>query len=472
MYAIVDIETTGGYAQANGITEICIHVFDGSSVVDVFQTLINPQQPIPYYIQSMTGITNEMVKNAPLFEDVAEKVHGLLQDKIFVAHNVNFDYSFIKSQLAACHLELNCRKLCTVRLSRRIFPGLPSYSLGNLCHSLGIRIDNRHRAGGDSEATVKVFQLLLQRDSERLIEKSLQRGSKEQALPPHVPREHFEQLPYTPGVYYFHNEKGKIIYVGKAKNIRYRVNSHFSNNAQSRQKQNFLRHTHRISFQPCATELMAQILESTEIKKLWPIFNYSQKNAERVYGIFLYEDQNGYYRLAIERNKKHLKPVHSFHYLTDGHSLLRKLIREFNLCPKLCFLQTAGSGCEGMIEKYCHGACELNEDTSTYNSRVKTAIESLSLKPSYAILDTGLNAGEISCVLVWQGEFYGMGYIPSGMQTADPADLKNLLTPYKENLFIRNIVSGYAARFPQKVRTFPLPTEFNPATENHLQPAF
>ena len=160
-------------------------------------------------------------------------------------------------------------------------------------------------------------------------------------MPPNVPKEHFDQLPYTPGVYYFHDEKGKIIYVGKAKNIRYRVNSHFSNNSDSRQKQNFLRYTYGISFQPCATELMAHILESTEIKKLWPVFNYSQKNAEDIYGIFLYEDQNGYLRLAIEKNKKHLKPVYTFHYLTDGHSILRKLIREFQLCPKLCFMQTA-----------------------------------------------------------------------------------------------------------------------------------
>src|SRR5690606_40346658 len=142
----------------------------------------------------------------------------------------------------------------TVRLSRKIFPGLPSYSLGNLCHALNIQIQNRHRAGGDSEATAEVFRMLMENDREDVIVKSLARNSKEQILPPNVPKEHFEQLPYNPGVYYFHNEKGKIIYVGKAKNIRYRINSHFSNNSQSRQKQNFLKHTHGISFQPCATD--------------------------------------------------------------------------------------------------------------------------------------------------------------------------------------------------------------------------
>lgn len=454
MYAIVDIETTGSYAAANGITEICIHIFDGARVVEIFETLINPRQPIPYYIQSMTGITDEMVKDAPLFEEVAEKVFYLLHDKIFVAHNVNFDYSFVKSHLAGSNYDLNSKKLCTVRLSRKIFPGFLSYSLGNLCHSLDIVINDRHRAGGDTEATVKVFQLLLQNDKERIIEKSLFRNSKEQVLPPNVPKEHFDQLPYTPGVYYFHNEKGKIIYVGKAKNIRYRVNSHFSNNSESRQKQNFLRHTYAISYQPCATELMAHILESTEIKKLWPVFNYSQKNAERVYGIFLYEDQNGYHRLAIEKNKKHLKPVHTFHYLSDGHSILRKLIREYNLCPKLCFMQTAASTCDGILEKYCYGACEHQEEPANYNARVQKAINSLTTKPSFAILENGLNADEQSCILIWEGCFYGMGYIPSAVQLSEPEELKNFLTPYKENLFIRNLVHGYAARFPEKVKSF------------------
>jgi DNA polymerase-3 subunit epsilon len=455
MYAVVDIETTGGFAAAHGITEICIHVFDGDGVVETFETLINPRQPIPYYIQSMTGITDDMVRDAPPFEEVAEKIFYLLHDKIFVAHNVNFDYSFVKSQLAASNYDLNTRKLCTVRLSRKIFPGFQSYSLGNLCHSLDITIKDRHRAGGDTDATVKVFQLLLQNDKEKIIEKSLSGRSKEQILPPNVPKEHFDQLPYTPGVYYFHNEKGKIIYVGKAKNIRYRVNSHFSNNSESRQKQNFLRHTYAISCQPCATELMAHILESAEIKKLWPVFNYSQKSAERVYGIFLYEDQNGYYRLAIEKNKKQLKPVHTFHYLADGHSILRSLIRDFNLCPKLCFIQRDASVCEGVARKHCYGACEHEEDAALYNVRVQQAVTSLATKPSFAILENGLNGEEQSCVLIWEGSFYGMGYIPSDVQITEPEELKNFLTPYKENLFIRNLVHGYAAKFPEKIKSFP-----------------
>ena len=450
MYAIVDIETTGSYAAANGITEISIHVFDGTEVIDKFESLINPGQPIPTYIQAMTGITDKMVKDAPRFEEVADKVHSILQDKVFIAHNVNFDYSFVKAQLAESDLHLNTRKLCTIRLSRKILPGYPSYSLGKLCDSLGLRIRDRHRAGGDTEATVQLFRLLLEKDKEQHIQKSLSRTSKEQTLPPNVPKEDFDQLPYTPGVYYFHNEKGKVIYVGKANNIRYRVSSHFSNNSESRQKQNFMKHIHSISFQSCATELMACILESAEIKKRWPIFNHSQKRWEDVYGIFNYEDQKGYQRLAIEKNKKRLNPVYTFHYMADGHSIIRKLIRDFQLCPKLCFLQTDPGKCEGINEGYCSGACEQKEKPAAYNKRVAKAIGSLKTLPSYVIVDKGLAEDDKSCILVWEGQFYGMGYIPADTQVTNVEMLKDLLTQYRENSFIRNLVNGYSAHFPAK----------------------
>ncbi len=451
MYAIVDIETTGGYAAANGITEISIHLHDGTGVTEIYETLINPGQPIPYYIQSMTGITDKMVAGAPRFEEVAEKIYSLLHDRIFIAHNVNFDYSFVKGHLKDAGFDLNVKKLCTVRLSRKIFPGLPSYSLGKLCRAMGITITDRHRAGGDTAATVKLFQLLLQHDKEEHIVKSLRRNSKESILPPNVPKEDFENLPYTPGVYYFHNAKGKVVYVGKANNIRYRVNSHFSNNSESRQKQNFMQHVHHISYQPCGTELMACILESAEIRKRWPVFNSSQKRWEDVYGIYQYEDQNGYLRLAIDKNRKRLHPVYSFHYLVDGHAIIRKLIRDHSLCPKLCFMQKDPGPCEGVQEGYCKGACEHQEDAATYNKRVQQACAILQRQPSFAIVDKGLNGDDQSCILVLEGKFYGMGYLPARTTIIRTEDLKTHLTTYRENSFIRNLVNGYAARFPDKV---------------------
>ncbi len=451
MYAIVDIETTGTYAAANGITEISIQVFDGSRVVEKYETLINPLQHIPRFIESFTGINNAMVKDAPTFEQIAEKVHAILHDKIFVAHNVNFDYSFIKVNLETAGFAFNVKKLCTVRLSRKIFPGYPSYSLGKICDSLGINIKGRHRAGGDALATVSLFKMLLENDENKFIVSSLKNNSKEQILPPNVPKENYDILPMVPGVYYFHNAKEKIIYVGKAKNIRSRVNSHFSNNSASRQKQNFINHIYSISFKECATELMASILESVEIKRLWPAFNASQKRWEDVYSIYSFEDQNGYMRLAIEKNKRNLKPITTFHYLIHGQSILRQLTKDYNLCPKFCFLQTDHDKCIGIIEEYCNSACEKEESTNAYNNRVSDAIISLQDKPSFVILDKGLNYDEQSCVLVINGKIYGMGCLKNDQLSDNPEKLKELIEPIKENNFIQNLVNGYAARFPEKI---------------------
>ncbi len=451
MYAIVDIETTGSYAAANGITEIAIHVFDGENTIERFETLINPGQPIPYFIQSMTGITDKMVQNAPRFETVAEKIFSILKDKIFIAHNVSFDYSFVNAHLKEAGFLLQSPKLCTVRLARKIFPGFPSYSLGKLCRSLAIAIENRPRAGGDCAATVQLFKLLLASDKEKHIQKSLKKNSKEWILPPNVPKEHFEQLPYTPGVYYFHNAKGKVVYVGKANNIKYRVNSHFSNNSESKQKQNFMQQVYAISYQACGTELMACILESAEIKKRWPIFNSSQKRWEDVYGFYQYEDQNGYIRLAIDKNRKRLNPIYTFHYLVDGHAILRKLIKDYNLCPVLCFLQKSNDGCDGVEEATCNGACIKKEPVENYNKRVIDAAASLNKQPSFAIVDKGLNGEDKSCILVCDGKFYGMGYLPNEMPIDDIETIKEQQTIYRENSIIKNLIQGYVARFPEKV---------------------
>ncbi|RYG36890.1 MAG: DNA polymerase III subunit epsilon, partial [Chitinophagaceae bacterium] len=270
MYAIVDIETTGGYAANNDITEIAIVVHDGERVIERFETLICPARPIPYHIQVLTGITPQMVENAPVFDEVAEKIYDLLKDNVFIAHNVNFDYSFVKHHLHLCGIELNVPKLCTVRLCRKVFPGLASYSLGKLCRHFAIGIENRHRAGGDAAATVTLFEHMLRHNGLEHVQQFLKKGSKEQYLPQFLPKEEIEKLPYTPGVYYFHDQKGKIIYVGKARNIKYRVRSHFSHNGAGKQRQEFMRNIYSITYSTCATELMAFILESVEIKRLWP----------------------------------------------------------------------------------------------------------------------------------------------------------------------------------------------------------
>ncbi|WP_295795003.1 exonuclease domain-containing protein [Mucilaginibacter sp.] len=453
MYAIVDIETTGGHASANGITEIAICIHNGKKVIERYSTLVNPRREIPIYISALTGITNDMVQNAPPFEDVAHDIYHLLNNKTFVAHNVNFDYSFVRYHLAAAGYELQCNKLCTVRLGRKIMPGLPSYSLGKLCRHLGIENESRHRAAGDAEATSILFSMLLAKDNGNHIPLALKQNSKEQVLPANLPKKDVEALPPSPGVYYFHDQKGKVIYVGKAKNLKKRVCSHFTGNNPGVQRQEFLRNIHNITFQTCGTELVAFVLEAVEIKRLWPKYNRSLKRFEHAYSLYAFEDQRGYLRLAVDKHRKMTGAIYSCNTLFEGRSILMQLIDTFKLCPKLCFIQNNTSGCAGVNVGSC--ACEGHESVDDYNQRVNLAIDELNKAlPTFAIRDAGRNDEEHSCLLIEKGKFYGMGYI-SHYFNADSLDqLKNHLTPYPGNDYIRNMVDNYAVKFPDRKMVF------------------
>ncbi len=333
MYAIVDIETTGGYASNNAITEVAIVLHDGIRELKRYETLVNPAMSIPRYVQSLTGITDDMVSDAPYFADIAPFIYEWLKDAVFVAHNVNFDYSFINHQLKACGFDLQAKKLCTIHLGRKVFPGSPGYGLGKICRHLGIEIPNRHRAGGDADATVSLFEKIMAAGGLETIRTMLKGKNKEQYLPVNLPAEQVEHLPESPGVYYFHDRKGKVIYVGKAKNLRRRVSSHFSNNKPGRQKQEFLRNIHSVTHETTGTELMAFVLEWAEIRRLWPIYNRSLKRFEQTYGLYLFEDRNGYLRLVIEKRRRQMQPIYSFNLMTEGQTLLWKLMREWRLCP-------------------------------------------------------------------------------------------------------------------------------------------
>ena len=379
----------------------------------------------------------------------------MLKDVIFVAHHVNFDYSFIKYQLETCGYELDTKKLCTVRLSRRIFPGLSGYSLGKLCRELDIPIMNRHRAGGDADATVILFEKILSGDNLGAVRQMLHGKSREQYLPPNLPAEQIASLPYTPGVYYFHDQKGKVIYVGKAKNLRSRVCSHFSNNHPGLRKQEFLRNIHSVSWQECGTELMAFLLECIEIRRLWPSYNSSLKRFEQTYGLYVYEDQSGYLRLTIEKKKQNLPAHYQFNGLAEGWQVLRRLVRQFELCPKLSFIQKGNETCSGLLDHSCRGACVQKESARDYNLRLTAALQSLhEMLPSFMIRDRGRDSSEESCVLIENGRFYGMGYLDKEIQILSLETLKDQLTAYPENDYMRGLVYTYAEKWPEKKKVW------------------
>lgn len=444
MYAIVDIETTGGYAANHRITEIAIYHHDGVQITGTFHTLINPGRNIPYYITGLTGITSEMVFGAPPFDEVAKSIHEKLEGRIFVAHNAHFDYSFLKKEFEQAGINWQAKKLCTVRLSRKIIPGLRSYSLGSLAASLGISIVNRHRAGGDASATVKIFDQLLQRDRDSYILKVLKRNSGETILPPNLPREEFERLPAKCGVYYFHNARGNVIYVGKAINIKKRIAGHFTGDAREWSRSRIRNEIHQISYELTGNELIALILESQEIRRLWPRYNQAQKFRVEEWGIYDYEDRNGYLRFSVNQVSRGSRPLIRFSSKGDAWNFLWTKVRSFELCPKLSGLQLSKGLCFEYQTGECHGACMCVEAVKKYNNRVEDAIVSFSTSGnSVAIIGKGRNADEQSLVLVEKGNYFGYGFFDSEVSISDFEAARTFVRKSVETPTVQNLINSY-----------------------------
>lgn len=447
-YAIVDIETTGGNAKYSRITEIAIIIFDGEKVIEQWETLINPEKNIPLSIFALTGINNEMVFDAPIFSDVAKTIFEMLSDRIFVAHNVNFDYSFVHHQLEESGFKFTARKLCTVRATRKIKPGLISYSLGNLCRSLDIRLTNQHRAGGDAAATAILLSKLFEWDSDGELLKMIKNTAQDQRLPANLPPEDFENLPEKIGVYYFYNVEKQVIYVGKAINIKKRVASHFSGNSISGQRQNFLKEIHNISFEICATELMALLLECSEINHLWPKYNRALKRFEPKFGLHSYEARNGYKYLAVGKINKFQNCLESFYSLNEGIETLRYLTQQYDIDYRFCNYGTNES------KLLLQNVIKIDlPDLEHHNTQIENALEFMnSSKQSYAIIDKGRSTDEQSCIWVEKGHFYGMGHITADNIITDLADLKDLVTPYRTNAYIMKLINTHKNQFPYKVK--------------------
>lgn len=270
MYAIIDIETSGGKFNEEGITEIAIYKYDGEHVVDKFISLINPERSIDPFVVQLTGITEQMVRTAPKFYEVAKRIIEITQDCIFVAHNVSFDYRILQTEFRRLGFEYERLTLCTVSLSKKLILDQPSYSLGKLCKSIGIPILERHRANGDAMATVKLFKILLDRDIDKEIIKEALKTVDVKILKSSYLKI-IDPLPTDSGIFYLHNENGDIVYIGKSKNIRKKVSNFF---LQTNKTGLYIQqHVQSVSFEKTGNELIASIKHYQEITNNKPLLN-------------------------------------------------------------------------------------------------------------------------------------------------------------------------------------------------------
>lgn len=296
-FCIVDIETTGKKGNRHKITEIAIIEFDGEKIIDSYSTLINPETSIPYFISKLTGITAEMVEEAPKFYEVAKEIFQRLEGRTFVAHNVFFDYNIIKKEYSDLGFHFSAPKLCTVRLARQFFPGHKSYSLGKICNDLEIAITSRHRALGDAKATVQLFQKILELQTDPKLLSTYVQTKNQVILPTHINRAEVDSLPKKIGIYYLLDENFKTLYVGKSINISKRVFSHFKPDLARKNDLRLKNLIHRVDFQIVGNEPISYLLEALEIKRLRPSFNRALNRKNFKY-LLVYSIKNSFIELG------------------------------------------------------------------------------------------------------------------------------------------------------------------------------
>jgi DNA polymerase-3 subunit epsilon len=385
-----------------------------------------------------------MLRSAPKFYEVAKRIVEITEGCILVAHNAQFDYRILKTEFRRLGFDFESENLCTVELSKQLIPDLPSYSLGKLVRSLGIPVSDRHRAAGDATATVKLFKMLLDKDVEKTIIKAAIRLDPKHQMEPKL-IDIISKLPSVTGVYYVHKADGEIVYIGKSKNIKNRINQHFT--GQTPKSKKIQLEVATVTYDETGSELVALLKESEEIKRNKPKFNRALRRTVFTHGLFKFRDANGYINLKVEKIKGNQKPITTFSNHESGKSFLNKIVEKHELCQKLCGLYKTSNSCFGYDIKSCAGACISEESPETYNKRVLSVIDSHTFKDQNMILiDYGRDVDERSAILIENGVFRGYAYFNLNFQIHTASVLKSIITPMEHNKDAQHIIQSYMRR--------------------------
>ena len=412
MYSIVDVETTGGKYNEEGITEIAIYKFDGINIIDQFISLLNPEIPIQPYVQQLTGINNKMLTKSPKFFQVAKRILEITENTILVAHNSSFDYRMLKIEFDRLGFEFKIPQLCTVKLSKKLIPKMESYKLGKLVKSLGIPLSNRHRAAGDAMATVELFKLLLIKDKNKEIVNKLIKKDDNKIHDKFV--KIIEDLKNVTGIYYLYNDCGDIIYIGKSKNIKNRVNQHIT--GKSNKSLKIQLELNNVSFETCGNELIALLKESEEIKTHKPKYNKALKNEIFKFGLELCNDSNDFKFLRISHFQENIDFIETYSSLKNANNRLSSIYDKFEISDKKSLIN---------------------------NSKIEYFIKYISYPfPNMIIIDKGRNIDEKSVILIKNSKYMGFGYFTLNYQITNYEILESLITrTNKKNNFDKLIIN-------------------------------
>jgi DNA polymerase-3 subunit epsilon len=441
MYAVVDVETTGGKYNEEGITEIAIYKYDGNKIVDQFISLINPERPIQPFVVQLTGINEKMLRNAPKFYEIAKRVIEITENSTLVAHNASFDYRMLCTEFNRLGFTYERPTLCTVSLSKKLIPEQESYKLGKLVRALGIPLSDRHRAAGDARATVKLLKLLLDKDSKKTIVKQVLRtkdkdrvARKFQAL--------IEQVKPVTGVYYLHNQKGDVIYIGKSLNMRNRVNQHFT--GKSRKALKLQLETHSVSHEETGSELIALLKEMDEIQLHKPKHNRVHKNDRIRFGLQEGISSNGYRFLRIVHATDDINYITTFKNLKNARKTLYFFAQKHLLCLKYVGLESPKDTCSNVEINKCLGACAEKETIEHHNARVQQCVDQLRFSsPNLLIVDKGRTRDERSFILIQDAEYKGFGYAELNYQINNLDMVKTIISPMKNSRAARHLLQSF-----------------------------
>ena len=402
---------------------------------------MNPEKPIQPFVVKLTGINNAMLRSAPKFYEVAKRIIAITDGCIVVAHNASFDYRILQTEFRRLGYDFKKPTLCTVELAKKLIPDQLSYSLGKLVRALGIPMSDRHRASGDALATVKLFKMLMAKDVEKEILKSFVKTEIKEGMSPKL-LDIVENLPSKTGIYYIHNEKGDLIYIGKSKNIKKRVNQHFTGSTSKCQK--IQSDVFAVTFEETGSELIALLKESEEIKINKPIYNRAQRKSIFQYALYLNKNTTGYWALSVEKADGRKKEITSFTSLQEGKNVLFKITEKHNLCQKINGLFDTKNGCFQYKIKECNGACLGIESPETYNERVQEFITENSFENNnMVLLDRGRTFDERSAILIENGVYKGYCFYELNYQITNIDILKNILIPMQNNRDVKTIIQSY-----------------------------
>ena len=382
-----------------------------------------------------------MLRSAPKFHEVAKRIIEITEGCIVVAHNSSFDYRILRTEFDRLGYKYIRQTICTVELSKKLIPEQESYSLGKLVRSLGIPVTDRHRASGDALATVKLFKLLLSKDTTKEIVKEYIKTEVKPGMAPKL-LDIVESLPSKVGIYYIHNEKGDLIYIGKSKNIKNRINQHFTSKVSKSIK--IQKQVYAVTYEETGSELIALLKESEEIKINKPIYNRAQRKTLFNWALYSEKNKDGYIALKVAKTDGRKKEITSFASLQEGKNALFRITEKYNLCQKVNGIYDTKKSCFQYDISQCFGACIGKENPEEYNKRVHDFIQNNSFENNNMVLiDKGRTNVERSAILIENGVYKGYCFYDLNYQITNIEILKNLIIPMQNNRDTISIIKSY-----------------------------